>query len=456
MRNLNPTLCSYTHKPRFMSMDRPAGCQFDVPLEHLTARDGKLWCPFHLPITADETLAESVQLWHNNEWQNFHGTLREAIERNVNDQGFVDLTGLRVRGSLYFPTLIEHVGNLPFVALDDCQIVEGADFAGQKFEGGLSIQGAQVGGIAQFSKCEFPAVSFFMGTEFNQVQFDHAHFYSTAEFQGARFNGYANFHDAVLTGGCNFESAKFKMSAEFKDATLRKKSNFRNAGFVGDVDFSGAGMPTNSVDFANAAFAGLVSFNERTFGTVASFSHARFGKAPEFHNCTFHQNTDFNGTEFNDCGGHQAARAYRTLKLAMEEHRHWDEAFRFHALEMKSRRHDPTTPKSIKLFSLFYELGSDYGQSISQPLLWLLFVTWTMFCIYMNFGTEWITSPTNGLSFTLEQYVRPFSIWITKYQEEFGDTVPVAWRLVASLQSLAGIGLITLFILALRRRFRMG
>ena len=67
------------------------------------------------------------------------------------------------------------------------------------------------------------------------------------------------------------------------------------------------------------------------------------------------------------------------------------------------------------------------------------------------------------VQFALHQLVRPFAVLIPVPASGGGSWVatmlgqyPVLLRVLATVQSLIGIGLLTLFVLALRRRFRMG
>lgn len=61
-------------------------------------------------------------------------------------------------------------------------------------------------------------------------------------------------------------------------------------------------------------------------------------------------------------------------------------------------------------------------------------------------------------AFTVEQIVRPFWIWSSSTEEilrsRFGSNLMVV-RLVATIQSIVSLTLIALFLLALRRRFKM-
>lgn len=95
-----------------------------------------------------------------------------------------------------------------------------------------------------------------------------------------------------------------------------------------------------------------------------------FKGLPNFHGCIFHQDTNFDSTEFTPLSGPDAARAYRTLKLAMEKLKATREEQRFFRLEMKAEH--PTLKRGKRWVSTLYSLFSDYGFSLFRPAVWLL------------------------------------------------------------------------------------
>lgn len=66
----------------------------------------------------------------------------------------------------------------------------------------------------------------------------------------------------------------------------------------------------------------------------------------------------------------EAARAYRTLKLAMEQLKATREEQRFFRLEMKAEH--PSLTWGKRWISTLYSLFSDYGFSLWRPAAWLL------------------------------------------------------------------------------------
>jgi len=162
-----------------------------------------------------------------------------------------------------------------------------------------------------------------------------------------------------------------------------------------------------------------------------------------------------------------AVRAYRTLKLAMENVRARQEEAMFYALEQQSLRARKDTPWSTWAVSHLYHLTASYGQSFIRPLGWLLGITVFCFLLYAavvylsSFSWHHLWGHLRGiLDFTMEQFVRPFSVWGpfggSGLKSILGGSLPLVVTVIATFQSIFSLSLLAPFLLALRRRFRMG
>jgi len=148
----------------------------------------------------------------------------------------------------------------------------------------------------------------------------------------------------------------------------------------------------------------------------------------------------------------------------MEEKRARAEEAMFYALEQKSLRHVKETPLSIKVFSLLYEMAFDYGRSFVLSLLWLLVVFVFFSAEYSLLANRHLPADLgNSALFALDQMVRPFKALTFGYDKlapplvtALLDGSPVVVRILAAVQTLTSLGLVTLFVLAVRRRFKMG
>jgi hypothetical protein len=204
-------------------------------------------------------------------------------------------------------------------------------------------------------------------------------------------------------------------------------------------------------------FQGM-TFENRKYLRWTSFSGALFEAAPKFHGCTLHQDTTFPAVEnFKDTESESAASAYRTLKLAMENIRARQEEAMFYSLEEKSLRNRKDRPWSVDLASYLYETFSDYGRSFGLPLFWMFFLTYFCFLFYRDVAQipeAACLKDVGVFKFTIQQIVRPFEMW--RSSSNLSTKNCGGWiALFATLQSLMNFSFIALFLLALRRRFKM-
>ena len=425
--------------------DLGPGCQFQKSqfpefAPDLIGFDGKTWCPFHLPTASADDHPSPKADWNGKQVGEFNEAIFAFIDKAKAEDRTADLTGVVFPGDIAFYRYQDETSALP----------------------PISFVRAQFSGDAWFYKARFS---------------------SPARFSEVRFSGFAFFEKAQFSDTAYFEKAQFNRAAQFAEAQFSGHAVFNDAQFRGDADFSGAPSAGNGGDdgearglgdrfhfaiFTGARFGGGARFTNRRFLEKTDFRGAIFSTAPEFHNCILHQDTVFPGEEnFQDRSG-KAAPAYRTLKLAMEQLRARDEEAMFHALELECRRKHPDTPLSVKVFSLLYEWAADYGRSFMRPLCRLLGFYGVFFLIYLAAFTSnpvpWDIPITWDIAagvgrFTVAQVVRPFSaLTLTEGVTVGSESVEVSLGLacLAAIQSVLSLGLIALFILALRRRFRMG
>ena len=196
----------------------------------------------------------------------------------------------------------------------------------------------------------------------------------------------ANFEDVnssnELVGEISFRSFHFGRRTSFKRATFQEKTSFIDANFGDFSSFHQAKFYKDSlfrssaknndgsflrIRFSYCRFEGKADFSNRLFLGSSSFKGTNFGVAPIFHGCELHQDTSFEGAEFpKPTGSEQAARAYRTLKLAFSNQQAIREEQRFFKLEMEEETLRETGLKRL-LFKA-YKTFSDFGFSITRPL----------------------------------------------------------------------------------------
>ncbi len=347
---------------------------------------------------------------------------------------------------------------------------------------------------------DFSNASFSDNTSFSNVTFT-----APASFDKANFEGFTHFAGTNFGEFVSFTGAKFGVFVDFSSSLFARTAIFTDVTFTGAAWFKAPRAKDKKFDFPeitflNAKFGGQVSFENRRFTSSTSFDNVTFTDRVSFHGCELHQGMSFHKTEFlkthggyneegfeNDAATEALEWSYRTLKLGMENLRAHNEEAYFFAKEMECRRHRGDIGFFAWLAATMYKHLSSYGRSILRPVLWLGGLTLFMWGVYFTIGfltlpatsnpahdTYYVVvEPWRTARFTLEQMFRPFAIWSSPingdapvnpddfseaftrpektYQRLYGILIP----LLASLQSLATIGLLTLFLLALRRRFKM-
>lgn len=419
-----------------------SGCQFDVPKENLIEFIGEVWCKYHLPVLGGDEVKSEKANWDDETCNRFNSEIIEWIKTASGSSDILDLSGV------VFPAKIDF--RLPARATFG---INSIDFQHARFCSDVTFGKTVFRSVSNFQNCIFEG----------DLRCLDARFAGSANFFSAHFQGVVYFQNASLGLGI-FSNAVFDSTANF-NGTTGSLFNFSGCYFGGNTDF-GALKETDIpfASFDHASFRSFTNFNNRYFRDRTIFESATFLVAPSFHNCRLHQDTNFSDAEFLDTETGGAARAYRTLKLAMEGHRARDEQANFYALEQQSLRKQPDTSWALKATSMAYEVASDYGRNFHRPLWLLAGLTTLVAGAYYRFiplaGGK--ISRTEAFYFAIEQVVRPFSVWSGSYQANISHSLqtalensPLLIPMLASAQSLLSVGLVALSILALRRRFKM-
>jgi uncharacterized protein YjbI with pentapeptide repeats len=389
----------------------------------------------------------------------------------------------------------------------------GASFRSAVFKDSIGFREATFC-TADFREAQFCQDADFTKARFvGSVQFGNARFVGAAVFECADFKADTDFSESVWAAGdasfrktrfrekCNFQNVEFSNQVWFTNAIFIGETCFSSTKFKGGADFSVSedklqvSGPYGPMVFKDAHFFKSVRFHNRHFKNTTRFDGANFSSAPEFHGCRLHQDTVFpRERNFTDTEDSDAARAYRTLKYAMASVHARDEEAKFHGLEQRSLRYDRATPVSVRLFSDLYCYSSNYGQSLLRPVIALVLtfsVSWVVYVLYLStndlshpaitpfsiqgeairelatgasgWGSRWGSrNVTDAFWFACQQVFLPFDVFRVKPIPSGGDVprvfyeTPLCLKLIAAAQSLISLSLATLFLLSLRRRFKLG
>ena len=466
--------CAFHLKRPIPFLDLGPGCQFtSVSEDELIEFAEKKWCRFHLPLADDAGGASPKAGWDEAQVEEFNRDVFRIIDAAREANETADLSGVVFPGEMSFKRYRQSDTLPPELCLAGADLTRGGNFRDVEFPDYCRFDGARFGDGARFHGATFGDFAGFKGATFgDNASFEGATFGVMPQFGGATFGDWAKFLGTTFSAVAEFNGATFGECALFGGAMFGGGARFDGATFGDLADFSASRAVTSAggggqeeerdsfegISFSATTFSGSVSFANRRFLDETSFDGTRFCGVPSFHNAMLHQDTDFTDAVFEDTTSADAARAYRTLKLAMETHRAHDEQAMFFALEQRSKRHDENTPTSVRWISRLYEFFSDYGRSFTLPAAWLWFTACVSFAVYA-FVAQGHAAPGLGdvVTLTVQQVVRPFFIWSATYNAH-------AWvaenllllRLLASLQSLLSFAFIALSVLALRWRFRRG
>ena len=267
------------------------------------------------------------------------------------------------------------------------------DFSQTTFSSGADFSYVQFGSHAEFEDAHLKGSTLFQSSSFKgPANFVKSKFGDRTDFRTSIFHADADFHGASFGDSLDFGATTFRADCMFQATAYGDRAEFEQTVFFGVADFSASIYASTNdsshfqvISFASACFKGDVNFEGRKFKSTTRFGRAitpdgKYGDMaifqgiPMFHGCELHQDTDLRETTFQEdfsaSRGGDAARAYRTLKLAMEKLKATREEQRFFRLEMKAEH--PSLSRGKRGISTLYSLFSDYGFSLWRPIIALL------------------------------------------------------------------------------------
>ena len=170
-----------------------------------------------------------------------------------------------------------------------------------------------------------------------------------------------------------------------------------------------------------------------------------------------HEATEWHGVYWpsapqNTATAQDQVYAYERLKLEMERlKKHEDEQFFFRE-ELRARRGLTSPWSGAWLLNYLYEVLSDYGQSLSRPLLWLFSVFAVGFSFFavapVFYGARMTVAHAALISFANIFSFLPIT-------REVIAGLSGAAKIIGAIQSIVAALLLFLLGMALRNRFRM-
>lgn len=371
-------------------------------------------------------------------------------------------------------------------------------FRGATFSGNARFEGATFSGDAEFGDATFSGAAVFVGTTFS----------GSAWFMDAAFSGDAWFARATFSETARFAGATFSKDAWFAGTTpFARPVSFHSVRFQRSADFSGREFKGRT-DFGNARFAGVPKFHGAKLHPDTSFLDTKLRdgrksrRLPPLRRAWFgwqkRPKTDeelarwkeqlrrwrisrwlqlrrfFPDMEKADSARNSDAEkyeiAYRQLRRLCAEIGSIEYEGMFHALELRAHRARTDTQLMARAASWAYEKLSDYGRSMGRPLL-LLLIAWGLFAtLYLLIltppysaeacaGVGWPSRLEILVAAAQEFLPSLFGAANISNQPEWlrcGEGAhPFLFFTLSVAQIVTFIALVSLFLIALRRRFRL-
>ncbi|MCC5959830.1 MAG: pentapeptide repeat-containing protein [Rhodobacteraceae bacterium] len=362
------------------------------------------------------------------------------------------------------------------------------DFSSTEFAKMFCIDGFYIPCDIKFNGCVFQ----------NKIESGWAIFSQSAAFNNVIFNDMIDFSDAKFVKGaylngvqCRSEAfwnaTSFNGSVSFNGAIFEKRVNFQRVVFQRGVNFTNVKMQDEAW-FYGAIFKEGVSFWQSNFlGRLtmidASFEGGERSRRPDFSDVIFEMPANFRSARFNDCfpifrGSllhdksifsaednlwpkgvvkhlKDAKETCSLLRNLSERQGNIEDAHFFFRSEMKLASRMGSF--SERLLYIVYGVFSNFGHSISRPLLGLLsvFVIGLIF-FWGGFFVEGLDNPLRtSLALSFNNVFPFFGFGRAYLGLNFFEDLHVVKKIFSALQSILSLPLAFFFGLGLRTRFRM-
>jgi hypothetical protein len=264
---------------------------------------------------------------------------------------------------------------------------------------------------------------------------------------------------------CSYTYTKKNIRLIAKGAVFKEKIELNRIRNITIADFSNCKFE-GSANFLGCSFDCSAKFENAFFEKDVLFKQCNFHHAPNMHDAKLPQQTRFSVCTFMAAGEifksiciQSDIASYRVLRGHFSRLRDARQEAYFYALEQRGERYLADSEPVETLLSWIYDLVSSYGQSSSRAICW--FILWNIFfaCLFQLLFSTYIT-PTNsafqsvqGIALALQNTFNPIALISEK---PFVKITNVWVYAIALIQSMGSIGIITLFLLAVRGRFKKG
>lgn len=405
------------------------------------------------------------------DYRNTKENLSNYIQSAINNNQY-----LEVRGGIFELNEFDGFGELLGVTFRNC-----------KFSNGLSISNIKSGAAILFDDCEFSEHIYLedIGNPKENINVT----FSGSSFDISELNMYNSFLDNLLfssvtslspAGLIKIRKTKVKTfkieKSSLKTFDVDLDNEYSGTFFIRDSTLNDLFLPSSLAEKEEDRPLTAISLESSSIGELnisgrilkypLRFIETNFRKSPKLHDVKIPQGSLFPAYDYyHDKSGERSVKAYRTLRLAMEEQRARDEEGMFYRLEQETILNTRSNSPKIVYFSYWYNILSRYGTNYRRPLM-ILFAVIIMFSFLYSLILSPVLGPTyqfdlniirSGVIFSIKQVVNPFSM--------LGDFIPFGEKyhirnltiiIMGTVQSLISLPLIALSILAIRWKFKRG
>ena len=432
----------------------------------------------------------------------FLAALRGKVQRDNEDTGAreIRLDGVVFPGPLVWWAVVTDMRptakplSFSWVAFS-----EKADFSWVTFTWEAYFKKATFSGNADFSGATFTGDAVFLGATFSgSADFRGANFTRDAVFWGATFKGRTLFQHTTFPtkeeqGWVSFQELAIEKPEEFffEDVALSRTSFLRtNLTKVQFTDVTWATKPERVLpswahNILVSVFRRLPPKAQRVTRLLRvehnvlydhlemereEKSHKEKGTAPTQNRAITPGEGEEGRADRQQRETQNKARLvanlYRQLRLNYESSRQEGEAGHFYIGQMDMRRRDPDTVGFTRLALASYRAVAMYGESAWRPLILYFLFSFLLFApLYLFAGFSW-GDPPQSVSYVLTwhgtlfpfggDYLKAWYLSVTAGTLLRGNVQVIAdWGLVLAYVNMVwDIFLISLFLIALRRHFR--
>ena len=275
----------------------------------------------------------------------------------------------------------------------EAMFADGATFENAVFKGNTHYREAKIEGLALFAHARFCGDSAF-GDFLGTVRFENSSFEGEAWFAKSVFKKVARFDSTRFRKGARFERAVFEAGVAFTAARFEGYAIFDKTEYRGPVSFQ-AVEGVSAFTMTNASFSEVPHFVQATFAEAPRLDNFSI-KTPHRERVLsiavkhvmrgWRQPTSSEEWSRIKQRSRDMGVRWRTLRrLATQGHDHGRELMFFREEVLTSRWIDDKPWQAFFWFGVLYQLLSDFGRSVSRPLLswviwWLGFSIIYMFC----------------------------------------------------------------------------